>query len=555
MRTWVKPAAGLWLLVVLSMAVAASAAERDVRLVQAAAEQDRAAVRALLKQGADVNGARADGVTALLWAAHWDDTETVQLLLRAGANVNAADDYGVTALARATENASEKTVKALLDGGANPNAAQTSGLTPLMIAARTGNLNVMKLLLGHGADPNRATTEARATALMWAVAQGHAEIVQTLLEGSANPRVSTVKGFTPLMFAARNGDVEMARTLVAAGVDVNETGADGTHVLPYAIVNGFDKLALFLLEQGANPNGAIHGIPALHAASGAVSTWMSDWLRRHGAGGSLGLGGTFNNMPFERRLPLVKALLAKGADPNGRITTSAMFMGYIGYPTKGAFETHSVGTGDLLGATPLWVAAYTANGNVGGFGGGNRSEAIKIAVESCGELLKALMTAGADLRLTTVDGTTPLMVAAGLGRATFSPGLQRGPRSETAERAVQVLLDAGADVNAANEADFTALHGAAFRGLNEVIQVLVDRGADINARDFRGRTAYRMAEGAKQSFQFQAYPQTAEFIKKLGADTRLGVAGTVQERARDLAAAAAALRAGTSGQQQQQQQD
>jgi ankyrin repeat protein len=440
-------------------------------------------------------------------------------------------------------------ITALLDAGANPNAAQMSGLTPLMIAAGTGNVNVVKALLAHGADVNRATTEARATALMWAVAQGHSEVVKTLLETSADPRVSTVKGFTPLMFAVRNGDIEMVKALIASGVDVNETGADGTHVLPYAITIGQDKLALYLIDQGADPNGTIHGIPALHAAAGTVSTWMSDWLRRHGAGGSLGLGGTFNSLPFDRRLALVKALLAKGADPNGRITTSAMFMGYIGYPTKGAFETHSAGTGDLLGATPLWVAAYTANGNVGGFGGAARSDMIAAAVERCGELLETLLAAGADLRLTTVDGTTPLMVAAGLGRATFSPGLQRGPRSETAERAVKVLLDAGAEVNEVNEADFTALHGAAFRGLNEVIQILVDRGADLNARDFRGRTAFRMAEGAKQSFQFQAYPQTAEFIKGLGADTRLGVPGTVQERARDLAAAAAALKAGNSGQQ------
>jgi len=100
-------------------------------------------------------------------------------------------------------------------------------------------------------------------------------------------------------------------------------------------------------------------------------------------------------------------------------------------------------------------------------------------------------------------------------------------------------INAGADVNAVNEADFTALHGAAFRGLNEVIQILVDHGAHINARDFRGRTAYRLAEGAKQSFQFQAYPETAEFIAKLGADVKLGVPGTVQERNRDLGAAAA----------------
>jgi hypothetical protein len=116
-------------------------------------------------------------------------------------------------------------------------------------------------------------------------------------------------------------------------------------------------------------------------------------------------------------------------------------------------------------------------------------------------------------------------------------GIQRGRRSQTAEDAVKLLLDAGADVNAVNEADFTALHGAAFRGLDEVIEILVTRGANINARDFRGRTAYRIAEGSKQSFQFQAYPETAEFIKKLGANA-LGI-GTVQERNRDLSAAAA----------------
>ena len=154
-------------------------------------------------------------------------------------------------------------------------------------------------------------------------------------------------------------------------------------------------------------------------------------------------------------------------------------------------------------------------------------------------MIEALLAAGADLKLTSDDGTTPLMVAAGLGRCTFNPNINRGGRSPSAEAAVTVLLDAGADINAVNEADFTALHGAAFRGLNEVIKILVDRGANINARDYRGRTAFRIAEGSKQSFQFQAYSETAAFIKSLGADTTLGVPGTVQERMRDIPAAKA----------------
>src|SRR5206468_7089462 len=150
------------------------------------------------------------------------------------------------------------------------------------------------------------------------------------------------------------------------------------------------------------------------------------------------------------------------------------------------------------------------------------------------QVIETLLAAGADLKLTSDDGTTPLMVAAGLGRCTFNPNIKRGPRSPSAEEAVSVLLDAGADINAVNEADFTALHGAAFRGLNEVIKILVDRGANLNARDYRGRTPYRIAEGSKQSFQFQAYAETAEFIKGLGADTRIGVPGTVQERMRHI---------------------
>jgi len=198
----------------------------------------------------------------------------------------------------------------------------------------------------------------------------------------------------------------------------------------------------------------------------------------------------------------------------------------------GAFEPFSVGTGDLKGATPLWVASFAANRG-GGFGvpaemAGGRAPA------TYADIIKTLLAAGADPSLTTDDKTTPLMAAAGLGQGTFSPGRPRGGRSQSAEQAVAILVEAGADVNAVNEAKFTALHGAAFRGLNEVIQYLVEHRANINAQDFMQRTAFRIAEGSKQTFQFQEWPETAEFIKKLGADTSLGIAGRVQERQREV---------------------
>jgi ankyrin repeat protein len=504
-------------------------AQTDLRVVEAAADQDRNAVRALVAKNADVNAARADGATALLWAAHWDDLAMAEVLLKAGAKVDAADDYGVTALARASENASEPMVTRLLQAGANPNLAQKSGLTPLMIAARTGNVNVAKALLARGANVNATTGQTNATALMWALALGHSAIITTLIENGADVKISTTKGFTPLMFAARNGDIEVARMLIAKGAGVNDLASDGTHVLPFAILSGQPDFALFLLEQGADPNGRVDGVAALHVAAGNVSTWLGDWSRRRGGSG---LGGVMfsGRLDGVRRVALVKALLARGADPNIRITNSAMFMNYVGYPKKGAFEPYACGTGDLAGATPLWVAAYSANGggSAQNFGQPNRSETGP-------EVLETLLAAGANQHLTTVDGTTPLMVAAGLGRATYTPREPRGVRSPGAEQAVKLLLEAGGNINAVNEADFTALHGAAFRGLNEVVQYLVAQGANINARDFKGRTPYRLAEGAKQSFQFQSWPETADLLKQLGADTRLGVPGSVQERARDLA--------------------
>ena len=516
-------------LLVISTVGVATAAGDESRLAAAAANHDRSAVLALLAEGVDVDAPRADGATALLFAAHWDDVELAKRLLAAGADVNADDDHGVTPLARAVENTSLSMIEMLLAAGADVNASQTSGLVPLMTAARTGNAAVVRMLITQGADVNAAVTQNGSTALMWAVARPHPGVVQLLLDAGADAAVSTIKGFTPLMFAARNGDIETARALIAAGVDVDTTSEDGTHVLPYAIVRGQDAFALFLLDEGADPNGTMGGVSALHAASGIVDQWLRAWYLRHGDYRPYRRLGAETS--GARRLPLVQALLARGADPNVRATSSAMFSSYVGYPKKGAFEPFSPGTGDLRGATPLWVAATDMNGAARVFNYG------PAYTSSSATILRTLLAAGADPHLTTDDGTTPLMAAAGLGRATYTPRVARGTRSPMAEEAVRMLIEAGADVNAVNEADFTALHGAAFRGLNEVVEYLVAKGADIDARDFRGRTAYRMAEGSKQSFQFQNWPDTAALLARLGANTRLGIPGTVQERLRDIPAA------------------
>src|SRR5204862_1554005 len=89
---------------------------------------------------------------------------------------------------------------------------------------------------------------------------------------------------------------------------------------------------------------------------------------------------------------------------------------------------------------------------------------------------RLLLAHGADPLIPTLDKTTPLMVASGLGWAegfTFQYS-----EHETVEL-VKLLLDRGASVKDANDDGITALHGAGYKGANKVVQLLVDRGADL----------------------------------------------------------------------------
>src|SRR5436309_2425647 len=132
--------ASLYLVVLPLMVGMAAAASPDRRLVDAVAERDTAAVRALLKEGVDVNTARADGATALLLAAHWNDREAIDLLLHAGADGNGDIE----------------TAKVLIAAGARVNDTVSDGTHPLPYAIVIGQSAFAHFLLEQGADPNGA---------------------------------------------------------------------------------------------------------------------------------------------------------------------------------------------------------------------------------------------------------------------------------------------------------------------------------------------------------------------------------------------------------------
>src|SRR6185369_7398720 len=71
-----------------------AAAGSATSVLEAVAAKDKAALRSLLKSGADVNAAMGDGLTAIHQVAIDGDTELAQLLIYAGANLKATTRLG-----------------------------------------------------------------------------------------------------------------------------------------------------------------------------------------------------------------------------------------------------------------------------------------------------------------------------------------------------------------------------------------------------------------------------------------------------------------------------
>jgi ankyrin repeat protein len=249
-----------------------------------------------------------------------------------------------------------------------------------------------------------------------------------------------------------------------------------------AAINGHYDAAVFLLSKGADPNLADRtGRTALFSAVDFHTMPQSN------------RPSPKDTESEESSLDLIKTLLAKGANIDAQLKNQQP------YRTK-------LDRGDdtmlTTGTTPLLRAAKAGDT----------------------EVVRLLLAKGADTKLATRAGITPLMAAAGLGTKEEDTTGRFKTEADAIE-SIKLLLAAGADINAANGQGQTALMGAALKGSDEVVKFLAEHGAKLDAKDKQGRTALDAALGLAgggggfDGSRKDVHESTAELLKKLLAAT------------------------------------
>ncbi len=448
--------------------------------------------------------------TSLMAAIIDGDVELAQQAIEAGANLDRYDwQLGYSPLGMAIDRGHLEIVECLLTTGANPHYGSTAS-TALGLAAERGAADIVQLLLPRGIDVNEPVGQDNWTALLSAIESGHKSVVQLLVSAGANVN-SWSRGQTPILLAAKceereiynylyplvntsirlcadrdgerllqstrkrrireqnrpvekfismatEGNIDEVSRAIEIGIEIDELGAKGHTALMAAAYYGHKSIVKSLLAVGANPNllsddeGLGNGMTALMLVAGSFFA--------------------------SNRQAIAKLLLANGADVNQqgvRGKTAICYAALAGAGYRDCVETLIAAGADLdlrddRGHTVLTLVAAAENYQMLNLL--IQSGASTAGLESIQLIQAASMGNIERVRsLLTTKVTLDLDRGAAIGNAAAAGHTQ----------IVELLIQAGANVNLSNRAGFTPIASAAYSGHGEIVRLLIDAGADIQA--------------------------------------------------------------------------
>ena len=355
----------------------------------------------------------------------------VECLLTNGAVVALAYSDGKTPLHFAIEreqiNSEEydPIVALLLKHDAPVNVASITGETPLYVACSKGLTAVVKQLLDCKADVGLTTSNSNKYPMMIACERKFRDIAIMLLDRGADANVCKwLDQKTPLKLASANGDAVLVRRLLTGGADVTQMQGISDTVLHEAVAprRGLDNedvvnIVEMLLKSGAEPNA--------HNRKGETPLCLA--------------------CSDEGNVGIVQILLEHGADPN------------ISPPD----EMSSWSRDHLL--PPLSLATFCGNN----------------------ELAMLLIKFGARVDHSDRSGRTALHFAIGHDKVLSDTRCYDSRQIESAKgrpnvSTAELLLSAGADINAMDNTGASPLYLACDGGKTEFVKLLLSRGANPN---------------------------------------------------------------------------
>ena len=414
-----KAVTGAFLAVGVAVVSGLAAAPGDAPVADAARIGDLHTVRALLQEGADVNAAHGDGMSALHWAAERGDAEMVAALVQAGAAVDAVTRIGhYTPLHVASTGGHAKVIERLVGAGADVAAATSnSGATPLHVAAAAGSAGAVTALLDRGADADAREAAWGQTPLMFAAARDRVEAIHVLLERGADPSITSKaidlvadgrlagearRRQRAVMDAFEAGDARATPSQVQAAVlagrarylsgevppaqenpnarppSIETKG--GLTALLHAVRQGHVGAAMALLDGGADVDQVGDGDATSPLLMAAINAHFDLALMLVDGGADPNLASGLNgvtplwatvNAEWQPRtrypqpqqhglqqatyLDVMAALLDAGADPNVQVTRHPWYMVYSGCGNR------NCGLVDTRGSTAFWRAAYATD--------------------------------------------------------------------------------------------------------------------------------------------------------------------------------------------------